>query len=224
MCGRFTITFSPEDIQAFFDLAEARDFDPRFNVAPSQKVPAIRTEDGRRRLALLHWGLIPFWADDPKIGYRTINARAETVHKSPAFRAAFRKRRCIIPAGGFFEWLKKGKEKQPFYIYRQDGNPMAFAGLWEHWEGEDKGERKTIESCTILTTTSNDLVGKLHDRMPVILEQEDVGLWLDPQEEGVSRLQALLIPAPSENIRMHPVSSYVNKPQNEGAECIDPVG
>jgi putative SOS response-associated peptidase YedK len=224
MCGRFTITFTPDDIREFFGLPEVPGFDNRYNVAPSQDVPAIRVEEGKRRLVFLHWGLIPFWADDPKIGYRTINARSESVHKAPAFRAALRRRRCILPAGGFFEWLKKGKEKQPYYIYRRDGRPMAFAGLWDHWEGKDKGEPKTIESCTIITTTSNDLVGKLHNRMPVILEEKDFDLWLDPEVKEVPSLRELLRPSPSDILRMHPVSSYVNKPQNEGEECVEPVG
>ena len=224
MCGRFTITFTPDDIREFFGLFEVPGFDLRYNVAPSQDVPAIRLEEDKRRLVFLRWGLIPFWSGDPGTWYRAINARSETVHKTPAFRAAFRKRRCIIPAGGFFEWLKKGKEKQPYYIRRKDGRPMAFAGLWEHWEGEDKGESKTIESCTIITTVSNKLVGELHNRMPVILEARDFEPWLDPSKESPGELVSLLKPAPEEVLEMYPVSGYVNRPQNEGKECIEPAG
>lgn len=222
MCGRFTLGFSSKDLKEFFSFVEAPDFGSRYNIAPSQEVLAIRLEEGERRLVLLRWCLIPFWADDPKIGYRTINARAESIHKSPAFRAAFRKRRCLIPASGFFEWLKKCKEKQPFYIYRKDGKPMAFAGLWERWHNEETD--KDIESCTIITTDANELVGKLHNRMPVILEPDDFERWLNSEEESPGGLLPLLKPPAEEVLEMYPVSSYVNKPQNKGEKCIEPKG
>lgn len=221
MCGRFTLPASPAELLAYFQLKEAPAFEPRYNIAPSQEVATVRVEEGKRNLAFLRWGLIPYWADDPKIGYRSINARAETVHKSPAFRAAFRKRRCIIPAGGFYEWLTEGKEKQPFYIYRRDGKPMAFAGLWERWHDEETS--RDIESCTILTTEANELVGRLHNRMPVILEPDTFVLWLDPEEQKGDVLKALLHPADSETLTMYPVSTFVNKSTNEGKRCIEPV-
>jgi putative SOS response-associated peptidase YedK len=221
MCGRFTLPVSPEDLLAYFQLAQPPHIDPRYNIAPSEEVLAIRMAEGKRRAAILRWGLIPFWADDLKIGNRTINARAETAQNSPAFRAAFRKRRCIIPAGGFFEWEKKAKEKRPFYIYRRDGKPMAFAGLWERWH--DEKEDKDIESCTILTTAANELVGRFHTRMPVILELDDFDLWLDPEEQRVARLKVLLHPADPEILTTYPVSTYVNKATNEGEKCIEPV-
>lgn len=181
----------------------------------------MRVEGTRRRLVMLRWGLIPHWADDPKIGYRMINARGETVHKLPSFRAAFRKRRCIIPVGGFFEWKKEGREKLPFYIYRRDGQPMALAGLWEHWHDEEQG--RDIESCSIITTEANSSVGAIHNRMPVILEPDNFELWLDPEEGSPENLSSLLRPSEEEVLEMYPVSSYVNKPQNEGVQCVEPL-
>lgn len=223
MCGRFTLTITFDDLREYFQVAgPPQTLSPRYNITPSQDVAAVRLEEGKRRLAFLRWGLIPFWAEDPKIGYRTINARAETLLKKPAFRAAFRKRRCLIPASGFFEWLKKGKEKQPYYIYRRDGNPMALAGLYERWRDEKVG--RDIESCTIITTAANQLVTRLHDRMPVILEADDFGKWLDPEEESPGKLTPLLKPPDEGVLEMYPVSSYVNKPQNEGEKCIEPEG
>lgn len=210
------------DLLDYFQLSGAPPaISPRYNIAPSQKVAAVRVETGARHLAMLRWGLIPHWADDPKIGYKMINARGETVHRLPSFRAPFRKRRCIIPAGGFFEWLQKGKEKQPFYIYRQDGAPLALAGLWERWHSEEEG--RDVESCAIITTSANTLVGRLHNRMPVILEPDNFKLWLDPEEESPEKLSPLLRPSEEDVLEMYPVSSYVNKPQNEGAECIESV-
>ena len=211
-----------DDLLEYFRISGAPPaISPRYNVAPSQEVAAVRVETGARHLALLRWGLIPHWADDPKIGHKMINARGETVHRLPSFRGAFRKRRCIIPAGGFFEWLQKGKEKQPYYIYRQDGAPLALAGLWEHWH--DEGQRRDMETCSIITTAANTLVGRLHNRMPVILEPEDFRLWLDPEEEAPEKLLPLLHPAEEDVLEMYPVSSFVNKPQNEGDKCIEPA-
>lgn len=221
MCGRFTLTLSPDDLAEFFGLSKVQSFGPRYNIAPSQEVVAIRVEEGKRKLDLLRWGLIPFWAEDSKIGYRTINARAETVHKSPAFRAAFRGRRCIIPADSFYEWDHRAVTRQPYRIVRVDGKPLAFAGLWEHWE-ENEG-KAVIESCTIVTTDASDLVIKLHARMPVILEPSDLDLWLDPEEKGIDRLNSLLHPIDPGTLTMYPVSTYVNKATNEGERCIEPV-
>jgi putative SOS response-associated peptidase YedK len=221
MCGRFSQTFSSKDLRDHFLLDESFDPEPRYNIAPSLDVAAVRQEEGRRRLVSLYWGLIPFWADDPKIGYRTLNARSETAYKSPAFRAAFRSRRCLIPANGFFEWDKKEGTKQPYFIHRTDEKPIAFAGLWEHWE--DREGKEIIESCTILTTNASEPVASLHDRMPVILEPEDFNLWLDPQEQKVQRLRNLLHPAPAGILAMYPVSKYVNKAGNEGEKCVEPI-
>jgi putative SOS response-associated peptidase YedK len=221
MCGRFSLTFTYDDLLEYFQLAQGLALEPRYNIAPSQQVAAVRVEEGERRLVLLRWGLIPCWAADPKIGYRMINARAETAHKTPAFRAAFRGRRCLIAATGFYEWDKMGGTRQPFHIQRADGNPLAFAGLWEHWE--EKEGKEVIESCTILTTTADGPVARLHDRMPVILEPEDFTLWLDPEERRVDRLRELLQPTAPGVLDMYPVSSFVNKAGNEGERCVEPV-
>jgi putative SOS response-associated peptidase YedK len=222
MCGRFSQTFSSKDLWEHFDLGKVFPLEPRYNIAPSQDVAAVRIEEGQRQLVPLHWGLIPFWADDPKIGYRTINARSETAHKTPSFRAALRRRRCLIPASGFYEWDKKDGTKQPFFICRSNHKPMAIAGLWEHWE--DKEGKTVIESCTILTTEASGPLAKLHDRMPVILEREDFGVWLDPLEQNIERLRTLMHPAGAGILIMYPVSNYVNKAGNEGEECVKPIG
>jgi putative SOS response-associated peptidase YedK len=222
MCGRFSLTASNEGLVNYFGLARGLAFEPRYNIAPSQPAAAVRVEEGERRLVLLRWGLIPFWAKDPKVGYKMINARAETAHKTPAFRAAFRGRRCLIPASGFYEWDKKGGSRQPYHIRRADGQPLAFAGLWEHWEGEEG--KTVIESCTILTTSASEPVARLHERMPVILEPEEFDSWLDPEEKRVERLRELLQPAAPGVLEMHPVSTYVNKAGNEGEKCLEPAG
>lgn len=221
MCGRFSQAWTYKDLQDYFHLRDGFDPEERYNIAPSQDIAAVRLEEGRRCLRSLHWGLIPFWANDHKIGYRTINARSETAHTSPSFRAAFRSRRCLIPASGFYEWEKKQGAKQPFFIYRTDGQPLAFAGLWEHWQ--DKEGKEIIESCTILTTEASQPVSRLHDRMPVILEPEDFDLWLDPDQHDIKKLRDLMHPPAAAILSMHPVSRYVNKPGNEGKECIKPA-
>lgn len=223
MCGRFSLFDSIDDLHSYFKLAvqrTLRELPPRYNIAPSQQVAAIRVEEGERRLVLLRWGLIPHWADDPKIAFRTINARAETAATSPAFRAAFRARRCLIPASGFYEWDRKGGTKEPFAIARADGAPLALAGLWEHWEG-DAG-RSVIESCTILTIAANPDLEKLHDRMPVLLEPDDFDLWLDPDVRRPEQLRPLLRPAPPGTLTLRPVSRYVNQAAHEGPECLAP--
>jgi putative SOS response-associated peptidase YedK len=220
MCGRFSQTLSFEILREYFNLDEGVAFPPRYNIAPSLDVNAVRQEEGQRRLVALHWGLIPFWAKDRKIGYKTLNARSETAHKTPSFRAAFRSRRCLIPASGFFEWEKIKGSKQPHFIYRVDEQPLALAGLWERWEDKEKGE--TVESCTILTTAASQPVAGLHDRMPVILEPEDFARWLDPKEQNVERLRQLLQPAAPGTLTHYPVSTYVNRADQEGPECIAP--
>ncbi|WP_283775462.1 SOS response-associated peptidase [Desulfuromonas sp. CSMB_57] len=221
MCGRFSMTYSRTVLRDYFLLDDTFDPEPRYNIAPGQDIAAVRQEEGRRRLVSLHWGLIPFWADDRKIGYRTLNARSETAHGKPAFRAAFRSRRCLIPATGFYEWNKRAGTRQPYYIYRTDRKPMAFAGLWEHWE--DREGKETIESCTILTTEAAHPVAVLHDRMPVILESENFHLWLDPHEQRVEKLLDLIGSTTLGTLAMYPVAKYVNKAGNEGKGCIEPV-
>jgi putative SOS response-associated peptidase YedK len=219
MCGRFTLTTPEQDLAVQFNLPQIPDVAPRYNIAPTQPVAAIRVPASgqARELVMLRWGLIPFWAKETKIGARMINARAETAAEKPAFRAAFRQRRCLVPADGFYEWQKQNGTKQPFYIHMQDGSPFAFAGLWERWRGP---EETTVESCTLLTIRPNDLIHPLHNRMPVILQPGDYGLWLDPQVQDAEVLQPLLAPYPPGEMAAYPVSRYVNNPDNEGPKCI----
>ena len=190
-------------------------FTPRYNIAPTQQVLAIRQRGEVREAVELQWGLIPSWADDPKIGNRLINARADTVATKPAFRQAFKRRRCLILADGFYEWQKVGKAKQPYLIHRPDDQPFAFAGLWERWKGNDL----VIESCTIITTEANDTLQPLHDRMPVILDEQDHDRWLDSDADA----EALLRPAPDELLETYPVSTQVNKPAQAGPELIERI-
>jgi putative SOS response-associated peptidase YedK len=168
----------------------------------------------------MRWGLIPFWAQDPKIGYRMINAVGETAAAKPAFRAAFKRRRCLVLADGFFEWRKEGKSKIPTYIFLRSREPFAFAGLWETWKSP---EGETIRSCSIVTTKPNDFIAPIHNRMPVILSQETEPLWLDPMTEKADTLTPLLTPSPAEWLDSYVVSSVVNSPKNSGRECIEPA-
>jgi len=222
MCGRFTLTDPDADLTVQFNLPAIPNMQPRYNIAPTQPVAAVRlaAESMTRELALLHWGLIPFWAKDPSIGARMINARAETAAEKPAFRAAFKRRRCLVVADGFYEWQKQNGGKQPYFISLRNREPFAFAGLWESWKG---AEETVIESCALLTTTPNDLILPLHNRMPVILHPRDYELWLDVAVEDQARLQRLLKPFPSGEMEAYPVSRFVNKPQNDDPRCIEPL-
>ncbi len=220
MCGRFTLTSNLDDLQGRFGfLGDDLDHRPRYNVAPTQQVLAV-TNDGERRAQFLRWGLIPFWAKDPRIGYRMINAVGETVATKPAFRAAFKKRRCLVLADGFFEWKKEGKAKIPTYIFLKSREPFAFAGVWETWKSP---EGEVVRSCAILTTRPNAFIEPIHNRMPVILSSEAEALWLDPMTEEPDILAPLLIPFPAELLDCYPVSNLVNSPKNFGPECIQPV-
>lgn len=218
MCGRFTLRTEPAE---FWPAEQLSIFTARYNIAPSQPVPAIRVFQGRQQAVDLHWGLVPYWADDPKIGYRMINARSETLSEKSAFRNAFRQRRCLVLADGYYEWKTDGKKKQPFYVHMKDHRPFAFAGLWESWRGSASVKlEQPLESCTIVTTVSNELTADVHERMPAILTSEDAQLWLDPEFQGVERLTEMLRPYESDEMRMYPVSTLVNKPANDSAECI----
>ncbi len=217
MCGRFTQAQIAELDREVFKLLEVPHLEPRYNVAPTQDVAVVRELEGARSLSLIRWGLIPHWAKDPTIGNRMINARAETVPEKPAFRDAFRLRRCLVPADGFYEWARTPRGKQPHYLRMTDGRPFAMAGLWDRWHAPDG----PIESCTIITTGPNDLVRPLHDRMPVILAPEDYEQWLDP-EGNTAELAALLRPYPAGAMRAYPVSRFVNDPKHEGPACIAP--
>ena len=226
MCGRFTLRTAAPVLVQQFGLSAQLDFlddlKPRFNIAPSQQVLAVRESmPGQRSPAWLRWGLVPSWADDPKIGYKLINARADTVHSKPSFRSAFKQRRCLVLADGYFEWQPlDSKTKQPYYFQRADGDPFAFAGLWEHWH--KAGAPAAIESCTLITTDANTLAATVHNRMPVILGERDYAAWLSP-ETPADRLRQLLVPLGDNVLTATAVSTYVNKPANQGAECIEAV-
>lgn len=225
MCGRFALKTTTQAIREMFLLEEGEAFEPHYNIAPSMKIPAVweSPEKGRRQMTLLKWGLVPSWAKDPAIGNKMINARAESAAEKPAFRAPFRRKRCLIPADGFYEWKKppEGKKvKQPYFVKRADGKLLAFAGLWDCWRAPDGGELKT---CTILTTQANEIMQPIHDRMPVILPEKNFAVWLDPKNQDPKKLSAVLQPYPSENLVAYPVSLAVNSPQNDTPECLEPV-
>ncbi len=222
MCGRFAL-FSPQEIlAAMFGVEGDRFPTASYNIAPSRDVAAVRiAPEGRprREIALLRWGLIPSWAKDPAMGNRMINARVETAPGKPAFRSAFRRRRCLVPADGFYEWRKTGGRKQPYYVRMADGKPFAFAGIWERWEGPD-GD---VSSCTLLTTDANDLLAPIHDRMPVIVSPDDYGRWLDPEAHDPAILMPLLRPYPPGNMVTFPVRTLVNSPATDDPRCIEPA-
>lgn len=221
MCGRFTLTVDGEQLAEQLNLPVVPEIAPRYNIAPTQPVAAVRASmaSGQPELTYFHWGLIPSWSKDPKGGARMINARAETVAEKPAFRAALKYRRCLVPADGFYEWQKTNGKKQPIYIKMADGRPFAFAGLWEHWQSPDGSE---IESCTLLTTGPNELISAIHDRMPVILHPDDYDLWLDPKMQTADRLQPLLRAYPAAEMTLYPVSTLVNTPQIDDPRCVEP--
>jgi putative SOS response-associated peptidase YedK len=219
MCGRFTLRTPASVLVRQFALGAGLQLPLRYNIAPTQQVPVVRAVEGGRQLAMMKWGLIPSWADDPKIGYSLINARSETAATKPSFRAAMKSRRCLIPADGFFEWKKEGKKKLPIYFRRQDDQPFAFAGLWERWS--KAGD--PVESCTILTTSANELVQPYHVRMPVILSQRDYTAWLDPQTTDAAKLSYLFEPCRVDELTAYPVNPVVNNARHEGADCIEAV-
>jgi putative SOS response-associated peptidase YedK len=225
MCGRYTILPNAETWTKAFALSEdvanqVSILSLNYNVAPTQNVPILRDnhETGERELAFGRWGLIPSWAKDTKFGYHTINARAETVAEKPSFRDAFRKRHCLIPASGFYEWKKVGSKKQPYLIQMQDESPFAFAGLWERWHNPQ--DESIVQSCTIIVTDANEFMKPIHDRMPVILNPDEYGRWLDPTATDG---RSLLRPCPSEWLSSYPISTYVNSPKNNDSRCIQPM-
>ncbi len=219
MCGRFTLTADGEALQKALGLDMLPDVSARYNVAPSQPV-AVVTNQQPTQLDYYRWGLVPHWADDPAIGNRMINARSETAHEKPSFRAAFQHRRCLIPADGFYEWQASntGKHKQPMYIFLDDHPVFAFAGLWEQWQSPDRSELRT---CTILTTEANPRIKDVHHRMPVILQPDAYETWLQSDEQDM--LRGLLGPYTGDDLDYYPVSRRVNKPQNDSPENIVPV-
>jgi putative SOS response-associated peptidase YedK len=224
MCGRFTQRISSEEFGRIFgaeDLAELPA--DRFNVAPTDPVVAVVQRDTRRALVAYHWGLVPHWASDLKMGSRLFNARAETVATTAAFRIAFRTKRCLIPANGFYEWLRDSDGKRlPHYVTRADGGALAFAGLWSSWRPPAGGE--VLRTCTIITTTPNEIVARLHDRMPVILGPEHWGLWLDPAMREPGPLLRILRPSPADELEVYPVAPLVNSVRNNGPQLVERVG
>ena len=227
MCGRTTLTATPEELAEAFDLDELPALAPRYNIAPTQPMPVVRVDAARRRrkLTLVRWGLVPPWAADPKVGARMINARSETVARLPAFRDPFRERRCLVPASGFFEWRRAEKGRQPYLLRHRDGRLLALAGLWDRWQpapGDTRPE-EPLETCVVLTTPANELVARLHDRMPLILRAEDYEVWLDPKVRDPERLASLLRPFPAEEMVAIAVSPRVNSPANDDASLLEPV-
>jgi putative SOS response-associated peptidase YedK len=221
MCGRFTLRSSGQAVAETFALPEAPELFPRFNIAPGQKVAVVRemSQAQERQLAYLRWGLIPAWADDPSIGDRLANARSETAATKPSFRRAFRWRRCLVVADGFYEWRRTNGRKQPYFVGLQSDRPFGMAGLWERWE--EGGE--PVESCTILTTDANDLMRPIHERMPVILPPDQHGQWLDPRCQDTVKLAKLLRPYPSKEMLVYRVSALVNNPMNDVAQCVEAI-
>jgi len=219
MCGRYTLRTPVETLVERFEIDEyPSSITPSYNIAPTQGVAAVIAENGKRKLEMLHWGLIPSWAKDPEVGNRMINARAETVAEKPSYRKAFKERRCLILADGFYEWQKTDSGKQPFYIRMEDESPFAFAGLWESWQNG-----REICSCTIITTSPNEVAAQVHNRMPVILPPEDYEMWLDPNFDEREPLTTLLQPFPAEAMEAYPVSRRVNKPSNNEPGVIEPA-
>lgn len=218
MCGRYTLTLDPGELQEMLDLGPfIHMVQPRYNIAPAQPVPIVR--DGQTRaVELYRWGLVPFWAKDPEIGNKMINARSETVLEKPAFRGAFKYRRCLILADGFFEWHSADKTgvKTPYYFKLKDDRPFTFAGLYEHWEAPEGGE---LHTCTILTCQPNELVGNYHNRMPVILDEKVRWQWLDLETPN-SLLVESMVPYPADEMKCYPVSKAINSPNNDRPEVL----
>jgi putative SOS response-associated peptidase YedK len=219
MCGRYTLRTPVDSLAEAFEIEEyPSSITPNYNIAPTQEVAAVVEEDEKRKLEMLHWGLIPSWAKDPSIGNKMINARAETVAEKPSFRRAFKVRRCLILADGFYEWKKTDDGKQPYHVKMEDGSLFAFAGLWETWQNGEE-----IRSCTIITTDANDLMSEIHHRMPVILHPEDYAMWLDHDFEEKEVLTTLLKPYPADVMEAYPASRRVNKPSNNEPSVLEPA-
>jgi putative SOS response-associated peptidase YedK len=222
MCGRFALVANGEVVAEQFSLLSAPQLAPRYNIAPTQPVAAVRVNaTGARELTHFYWGLIPQWAKDIKMASRMINARAETISEKPSYRSPFKYRRCLVPVSGFYEWQKLSSgEKQPMYIQEADGSLLGIAGIYEHWSSPDGSE---IDSVSLLTTRPNKFMADIHNRMPVIIEPADYNTWLDPQNNGSDLLLHLLRPYPSERMTAYPVSTLVNNPRNDVADCIMPL-
>jgi putative SOS response-associated peptidase YedK len=228
MCGRYLLTTPSEALARLFSFIERPNLPPRYNIAPTQDAPVVRQRrdpPGERSLQTLRWGLVPPWSEGPKFGSPLINARAESLAEKASFRTAFRRRRCLVPADGFYEWRGAGADKEPYLITRSDGAPFAFAGLWERWTPPERaaGSPPAVDSFAIITTEANDFLRPLHARMPVILPQESYARWLDPDAEPAD-LAPLLAPAPNALLRYVPIGRAVNSVRNDGSELIAPTG
>lgn len=222
MCGRFTLTVNPSELDEVFEnFTFPQKFAPRFNISPTQPVLAI-PNDAKNKADFFLWGLIPSWSKDPSMASKLINARGETIAEKPSFRGGYKYKRCLILADGFYEWKanQNQKTKTPYFIHMKDRNPFAFAGLWDEWHSPD-GD--SIRTCTIITTEPNELMSSLHNRMPVILEKKDYDAWLDPTPQTDLNLLRLIKPYPTSKMTAHPVSTLVNKPSNDVPECVVPA-
>ena len=220
MCGRFALKTPAKKLAAAFQVEEVPAVEARYNIAPTQTILAVQQGLDGREAKWFKWGLVPSWAKDTAMGARLMNARSETVTEKPSFRDAFKKRRCIIPADGFYEWQRAGGKKLPYFFQMKDERPFGLAGLWEHWQGVGQ---ELIESCTILTTQANEMLSPVHDRMPVILNPDDYEVWLDVDERKVELVKELLQPYPAEEMRSHRVSEEVNHIRNQGDGLIKEV-
>ncbi len=222
MCGRFTMTLTLQEVAEIIKITEEIDMNPRYNIAPIQDVPVIVNEEqnGQKHLKMFQWGLIPYWSKDPAIGNKMINARAETIDTKTSFKHCFQRQRCLILADGFYEWKREGKSKIPYRFMLDDRRLFGFAGIWDTWKSPDG---QAINTCSIITTSPNQLMSSFHDRMPVILEQDKEETWLDPSRNDTEYLKALLVPYPTELMKAYRVSSFVNSPKYDTIECIQPI-
>jgi putative SOS response-associated peptidase YedK len=226
MCGRYVSSTPVGVLAERFEVEDVRapDLGARFNVAPTDEVYAVAEgKDGTRRLGTFKWGLVPFWAKDPKVGNRMINARVETLQSK--FKRTLERRRCLIPADGFYEWQDRpaGQKKQPFFIHRKDGEPLAFAGLWEVWHDDDDPDAEPLRTCSIITTDANQVVARTHDRMPVMLPHGAWKAWLDVEQHDLDVIQGLLVPAEPSELEVYPVSTDVNSVRNDGDHLVEPL-
>lgn len=221
MCGRYTLRAQLNQLLQIYSATSEIEISPRYNIAPSQSVPVLKLggDNASREIVSMRWGLVPSWAKDEKIGYKMINARSETIEEKPSFRTAFKRRRCLVLADGFFEWQKRGSKKQPYLFQKKNAAPYAYAGLWETW---NHGNQPVV-SCTIITTTANELVADVHDRMPVILQDRHLENWLNPEFDHVDRLKSMLEPYPADEMERYPVDPMVGSPQNDKPQCVEPI-
>ncbi|MBT3702195.1 MAG: SOS response-associated peptidase [Alphaproteobacteria bacterium] len=221
MCGRYSLTTPPEAMYQLFGLKELVNLAPRYNIAPSQSVPVVRIGDAGREMAMMRWGLIPSWSKDTSFAAKTINARAETVAEKPSFRKAFKSSRCLIPADGYYEWVKGPDGKQPWLFQRADKGVMAFAGLWDRWVSTEDGE--VVDSCSIIVRSAGEFTQALHHRMPVITPPDQFSTWLGEGANDMEAVQRIMDDATDEGMTVHAVSKLVNAPRNDVPACLEPI-